>query len=45
VFDEGGVKAGRLGVVLGGRDPQRAAPHPTCFNPHQASDMEQDVKG
>ena len=28
MFDEGGVKAGCLDVALGGRDPQRAGPHP-----------------
>ena len=28
VFDEGGVKAGCLAVVVGGPDPQRAGPQP-----------------
>jgi hypothetical protein len=32
VFVEGGVKAGCLGVVLGGRDPQRAGPHPDVLS-------------
>jgi hypothetical protein len=32
VFDEGGVKAGCLDVVLGGRDPQRAGPHPDVLS-------------
>ena len=33
-FDEVGVKAGGLDVGLGGRDPQRAGPHPDVLKFH-----------
>jgi hypothetical protein len=33
-LDEVGVKAGGLGVGLGGRDPQRAGPHPGVLEFH-----------
>jgi hypothetical protein len=32
VFDEGGVEAGCLDGALGGRDPQRAGPHPDVLS-------------
>jgi hypothetical protein len=34
VFDEDGVKAGCLDVVLGGHDPPRAGPHPDVLLIH-----------